>query len=378
MDELASLSGLIGEIYDATLVPSLWPSVLKRISRFVRAAGAALDCKDAVNNTVSVFYEDGGVEPSFLRLYNDKYGKLDPCAIDHYLAPVGEPRATADILPYDDFLRSRIYRELIKPHGFVDGITTALDKSGTSVASVTVFRHARDGVADEEAHRRMRLIAPHLRRAVLVGKATEFRSAEAATFADAFDALSAAMLLVSADGRVVHANRRARCVLAAGDPLGARDGKLAARDPETDRGLRTIFAAANHADASLGGKGVALPLTTQDRRRFVAHVLPLTGGARRRGGRVYAAVAALFILEAAFRTPSPPEAIAKAYGLTASELRVMLAIVDVGGAPEVAEALGVAASTVRTHLGRVYAKTGVARQADLVKLVAGFSSSLVC
>ena len=130
MDELASLSGLIGEIYDATLVPSLWPSVLKRISRFVRAAGAALDCKDAVNNTVSVFYEDGGVEPSLLRLYNDKYGKLDPCAIDHYLAPVGEPRATADILPYDDFLRSRIYRELIKPHGFVDGITTRSTNRG--------------------------------------------------------------------------------------------------------------------------------------------------------------------------------------------------------------------------------------------------------
>ena len=74
--------------------------------------------------------------------------------------------------------------------------------------------------------------------------------------------------------------------------------------------------------------------------------------------------------------PSPPEAIAKAYGLTASELRVMLAIVDVGGAPEVAEALGVAASTVKTHLGRVYAKTGASRQADLVELVAGFSSAL--
>ena len=103
------------------------------------------------------------------------------------------------------------------------------------MASVTVFRHARDGVDDEEAQR-MRLIAPHLRRAVLVGKAIEFRSAEAATLADAFDALSAAMLLVSADGRVVHANRRARCVLAAGDPLGARDGKLAARDPETTAG----------------------------------------------------------------------------------------------------------------------------------------------
>jgi len=78
MDELASLSGLIGEIYDATLSPSLWPGVLGRISRFLRASGAALDCKDPIKNTVSVFFEDGGVEPSFLRLYNDKYGKLDP------------------------------------------------------------------------------------------------------------------------------------------------------------------------------------------------------------------------------------------------------------------------------------------------------------
>jgi len=56
---------------------------------------------------------------------------------------------------------------------------------------------------------------------------------------------------------------------------------------------------------------------------------------------------------------------------------VLFAIVEVGGVPQVAEVLGIAASTVKTHLGRVYEKTGAARQVDLVKLVAGFSSSLV-
>jgi DNA-binding CsgD family transcriptional regulator/PAS domain-containing protein len=376
MDELASLSGLISEIYDATLSPSLWPAVLGRMSRFLRASGAALDCKDPIKNTVSVFFEDGGVEPSFLRLYNDGYGKLDPCAADHYVAPVGEPRATADILPYEEFLQSRIYRELIKPHGFVDGMTTALDKSAPTIASVTIFRHARDGVADEEARSRMRLIAPHLQRAILIGKAVEFKSAEAAAFADTFDSLSAAMLLISADGRVAHANERGLALLAAGDLFWTRDGKLFARDPETDRRFQAMFAA-NHADASLIGKRVALPLTARDGGRFLAHVLPLTGGARHRAGRVYGAVAALFVCEAAFRTPSLPEAIAKAYGLTPAELRVALAVLDVGGVPEIAEALGIAPSTVRTHLGRVFAKTGVARQADLVKLVAGFSSALV-
>lgn len=54
-------------------------------------------------------------------------------------------------------------------------------------------------------------------------------------------------------------------------------------------------------------------------------------------------------------------------------MRVTLAVVEVGGAPEVAEMLGIAASTVKTHLGRIYEKTGAVRQADLVKLVAGFA-----
>jgi DNA-binding CsgD family transcriptional regulator len=54
----------------------------------------------------------------------------------------------------------------------------------------------------------------------------------------------------------------------------------------------------------------------------------------------------------------------------------MLANVDIGGVPEVAAALGVAETTVKTHLSRLFEKTGAGRQADLVKLVAGFSTPL--
>jgi DNA-binding CsgD family transcriptional regulator len=42
----------------------------------------------------------------------------------------------------------------------------------------------------------------------------------------------------------------------------------------------------------------------------------------------------------------------------------------------VADALGVADTTVKTHLGRLFEKTGTGRQADLVKLVAGFATPL--
>ena len=121
-----------------------------------------------------------------------------------------------------------------------------------------------------------------------------------------------------------------------------------------------------------------MPLRARDGEHYVAHVLPLTSGARRRAGTSYAAVAALFVHKAALTDPSPPEVIAKT--LTVSR-RASCACCSpssqVGGVPETAEALGVAEATVKTHLHRLFAKTGAARQADLVKLVAGFASPLV-
>jgi len=42
----------------------------------------------------------------------------------------------------------------------------------------------------------------------------------------------------------------------------------------------------------------------------------------------------------------------------------------------VAAALGVADTTVRTHVSRLFEKTGASRQADLVKLVAEYSAPL--
>ena len=42
----------------------------------------------------------------------------------------------------------------------------------------------------------------------------------------------------------------------------------------------------------------------------------------------------------------------------------------------VATAFGVADTTVRTHVNRLFEKTGATRQADLVKLVAGYTTPL--
>jgi DNA-binding CsgD family transcriptional regulator len=123
-------------------------------------------------------------------------------------------------------------------------------------------------------------------------------------------------------------------------------------------------------------QGIALPLTSRRGEHFVLHTLPLAPSSRPKSGLPATPKAAVFICPVAQYTVTLPEVIRAALGLTAAELRVMLAIADIGGVPEVANELGLAVSTVKTHLGRVYGKTGLSRQADLVKLVSGFSTPL--
>ena len=65
----------------------------------------------------------------------------------------------------------------------------------------------------------------------------------------------------------------------------------------------------------------------------------------------------------------PGEAFARLYGMTGGELRVLLALAQGLGAKEAADMLGIGEPTVRTHLQRIFSKTGTTRQADLLRLL---------
>ena len=371
-----TLLDLIGGIYDCTLNPDAWNAVLPRIGAFVGGSAGGLFTHDSSRRSLNIVYEFA-TDPEYRQLYVDKYLTLDPLSGTYFVLDVGEVFSMSTVMSHPEFLQTRFYKELIRPRGWIDNICVYLDRAPAGHAAFALFRNEREGIADEPARERMRLLVPHLRRAVLIGKLIEFKTAQAATFADTLDRLSAGTLFVDSSGRITHANAAGRAMIADGDVLRASLGRLLANDPDANRALRDIFLAAATGDAALGDKGVAVPLAARDGERYVVHVLPLTSGARRGAGVSYAAAAALFVQKAALATRSPPEVIAKTFGLTPMELRVLLAIVEIGGAPQVAETLGIGEGTVKTHLKRLYQKTGARRQADLVKLFAGYTSPLL-
>jgi DNA-binding CsgD family transcriptional regulator len=377
MDQSERLSALIGDIYDAALDSNLWVDVLGRAGRFVGCTSAGLGWKDVAAKRGGAYFASDGVDPHYTQLYFEKYIRMDPCTVGQFFADVGQPVITADLLPYEEFVQSKMYQEWAKPQGLIDCAVTVLDRSTASMSFLALFRYEQDGFFDDNALRLTRLLVPHFRRAVSIGHVIDSKTDEAASLADTLDGISAGMFLVDATSRIVHANVAGHVMLDAADVLHAEKGRLVVNDPQAGRTLAETFASASHGDAALGVLGIGVPLMARNGDRYVANVLPLTSGARRRAGASYAAAAALFVYKAALDTPSPPAVIAKTFKLTPTELRVLLAVVEVGGVPDVAEALGVAETTVKYHLGNVYKKTDRSRQADLVKLVAEFSNPLV-
>jgi DNA-binding CsgD family transcriptional regulator len=376
MSETEQFSEIVGDIYDASLDPALWTDVLDKVCTFTGSKIASVVSQDAMGRSVSLHLVSSH-DPQYRQLYEDQYFKINPIFPMVMFSPVEQTIGIPDVLPREEFAKTRFAREWLAPQGFIDALFTPVEKSSITCAIFGVIRHGRQGLFDDEGRRRFDLLVPHVRRAIVIGKVIDLKTVEAAALADSLDTVSTAMFLVDAAGRIAHANTSGHMMASEGAVVRLVGGKLGAIDADADQALLDAFTGAAEGDAALGRKGIAVPLEARDGTRYLATVLPLTSGARRKAGKSYAAVATVFIHKAVLDLPSPPEILAREFRLTPAELRVTFAIIEVGGIQEVAQVLGTSPGTVKTHLQHVFEKTGTNRQVDLVKLVAGYSNGLL-
>ncbi|MBR0723069.1 helix-turn-helix transcriptional regulator [Bradyrhizobium manausense] len=370
--EAALLSELIGLVYDAALDPTLWPRALAQACLFVGGSSGSLFWHDAATEqsaALHMFNED----PHYTKLYFEKYLPLNPCFPAGAFIEAGLVWGSTDLIPFEEIVETRFYREWMKPQGIIDALGANLEKSATSASVLAVRMHEKDGLADADDRRRLGLIVPHFQRAVSIGRLFDQSKASQAILTQTLDNVSAAVFLVGPGARLAFANAPGRLMLDESTLLTQRNGALAATAPEVQRALRDALLAAENGDSAVGAGGPILISTPLG--RWLANVLPLTSGDRQRTGELHSAVAAVFMSRSSPASPPPLEALAKLYKLTASEIRVIDAVMKVSGVRALAELLGLTQATVKTHLHNVFRKTGTARQSELVKLIGGFEPS---
>ena len=371
------LSEAIACVYDAAVDPNLWPDALARI---VALLGRGQGCLEHLNYDTgegrmlaSVGYDTDAIAPMYPEfIFNDPWApRLTPdLTVEHALG--------LQLLSDQERRMSFFANELAPLVGMetkdvlATFITRACERGGLkqSYGALMVYAGENQDPFDTREIGVMRLIRPHLIKALEIQARLDAAEGGARLHLDRLDRLGAAVWMLDAERRVHFANARAAALHAeAGFIL--EEGGFALADPDENVRLqRAITQAQSGAAAHDRDAGAFLAFPPGHRQPLSVLVAPLS---------VEHAVS--IILGRSFpsllvimsdRNPKLESGVRRAeqlFDLTAAEAKVLRRFMDGLSVAEIAEDAGVSAHTIRTQVKSIMGKTDTHAQRELVALV---------
>lgn len=370
------IDDFVQQIYSAAADPAAWEPMLREIASEIGAIAPGIILRTPAP-------DDPGrrltfdTDPAFNATWDDYFVRFERELNVFAGLPPGRVTTCARMIPESVYLASEMYNEWMRPQQRRHWIVALAWREGLSAGGPAFQRE--EGLPDFDANDLAFLerLLPHFQQALRLYWRLEQAEGARRAHRELLDAFPIGVILCDARGAVVEANRAAELILGAEDGLAAAHGQLVASLPRETRALRRLVAGAAAAGAGnaapAGGAaapGGVLALPRPSRQRpFHVLVTPL--------GRDAAAVfhhrrpaAAVFVSDPE-RLPELPESrVQRLLGLTPAEARVAVEVARGLSSAEIADRAGVHPNTIRWHLKQIYAKTGVRRQAELVRFLA--------
>ena len=357
---------LLDLIYDAATEEELWTPALIEIADLTGSVGGYVF---GVENRVRLvtFSFNGRLSEESHRVYRERHF-VNPLSAYMNHSPVGRLVRCDDILTLPELQRSAFYDEVFRPQGVAHNCMAVLAAKGDFQAGFNMCRGARAGPFDTDELRFFSRLFPHMRRSLLLGfRLDGYKALQRAEF-HVLDRLSVGVILLDRAAKVVLANAAARAMTADDGPLRLRNSILTAVSPTHSQRFDRLIQAAL-CGVPVGTMGIPHPL---DGRLLTVLASSIRSRDIDRFGCLGArdAAAMLFVHDPARPLEIPAEWIMDAYGLTPAEARVALCAASGASMPETARRLNISPNTVKTHLRRVFAKTGARRQSELAGIMA--------
>jgi DNA-binding CsgD family transcriptional regulator len=366
------LSSIIADIYDCALAPDRWPEALTRVNAAVNGAYTTISLADP-KFVMPRMASHSPWDPVMLKILNEEYG-VDgvPGLREVAYGDIDTPRSTFEQMSEAAFQQSKFYQEWVQPQGLREGCVMKFAQTADRVGAMAFITHASRDVITADERRFMAVISPHVRRAAMIGDLLDHQRVQLHLFKQALDRLAAAVFLVDGSGRMFYANESGQTMLSSGGPILSKSGQIASANLATASALADAIARAGSASADLGGRGIGIPVAGPGLPPAVAYVLPLQN--TETGESFAPAVAAVFVAVSGMSAPPQEDVLATIYDLTPKEARVMRQVGTGQSVQEIATMFDVSDNTIKSHLARVFAKTGTDRQAEIVKIVTALSS----
>ena len=358
---------LLDLIYDAATEQELWTRALIQIANMTDSLGGFVVGVEYKDRLVPFLF-NGRMSEESHRNYAERHIDNPWSAVMNH-GPTGKLVQSAEIISLPELKRTAFFDEVLRPQKMAHNAMLTLARKDDFFGVFNICRSERQGPFEEGVLRFFAQLYPHMRRSLLLGfRLDAYKALQRAEF-QVLDRLSAGVILLDRSARVVFVNAAARAMTASDGPLRLRNSALAAASPAHAQRFRELVTAAVRGDTLVTTMSIPHP---HDGRLLTVLVASLRSRDIDRFGGLGMrdAWAMLVIHDPARPMEIPFEWVMDAYGLTLAEARVALCAASGATIPETAHRLNVSPNTVKTHLRKVFAKTGTNRQAELARLLA--------
>lgn len=359
---------LVGRLYDASVNPELWSAFIEGVTEALQAKEACLFVQSL--HPIRGHVVASNVDPEAARLYNEYYSSINPWIIrGAHLIHTGNV-ITDHWLPKSELIRTEFYTDFLRKYNVYYAVDAVLFKHESLTGNLAAHRAKTAKPFGKDEVKLLQLLMPHLQRAVQLQQRLFGLESQHEALTDVLDRLPQAIILLDQKGRVLLVNRGAHAILKQRDGLTlSKEGVLCASDPNRTAALRDLIEGAVHTSLRQGlSPGGALRLPRLSGARPLSILVTPIGI----GGSLPLAVrsaAVVFVSDPESRLETDEQVISRLHGLTGAEAKLAAVLMQGKSMERAAEELQVSLNTARTHLKRIFGKTGTRRQGELVRLL---------
>ena len=373
MENIANINvdALVDDIYAAPIRPDLWARVLDGLAHRVSAVGGGLLIQR--NGNWLGWRASTSLEPDASKITAQYIfaRKLLP----ERLIELNRPGFVADQELFDDeeFKTLPFYKDFCEPHDLRHLAGTAITLPTNDIMVLFVIRMKNKPAFDCHDLELLDALRPHIARDGILTTRLGFEKMR--SFTEAFSSISLPAMVIDSDCKIIAKNTYIDEHREFIKPR--RDDVLEFNNSRSTDILRET---AQLLDQRISSSAKSIPVMSADGKHAIAHIIPI-GSAYANFFDWESSSASLFhsaccsvIIAPISPTKEADKTLLRSlFDLTPAEARVAEEVLHGHATGKIASHLGVTLETVRTHLKRIFMKTGVQSQPQLVSLLAGIT-----
>ena len=363
VDEIVAL------LQEAQLDDSAWPAASALIDDACGLRGndlllARFSPEGGIDIQLRWLLLRGEANPELEHDYAENYAAIDERPAAGVREPFGKLVHTNTLL--SDRIRrdSATYNEYLVPNAGENCLNVRMPGAGESQIAWSLVGPGGGHPSDwsSQCVDTIRQLLPHVRQFVRVRHALAEARADGMTTAAPLDVQRMGTLILDRRGRIIEANEHARYLLACAEGLTTSGRRLIAIPPADADGVARLIGA-----ACGGRQGGPMPILRPSRPPLVLYARPLEAAGPPPLAKQ--CVARVLVAEPFSAPTIDPRRVSAALGLTPAQGRVAAALAAGRTAASIAHATHRTEATVRWHIRAALSRLGLARQADLVRVV---------